>query len=252
MKKKARSLIVIPARMHSTLLPQKILLAETGKPLIQHTYEAARSAEHPEKIIVATDHQEIFDVVNRFGGEAIMTDPQAQSGTDRVAEVASQFPEFDLFVNVQGDEPEISGSAIDQAIESLDCDPEAVMSTLAAPLRDESRLNDPACVKIVFDHQSNALYFSRSPIPCSREGAESSLDAEPPLFHQHIGLYCYRREFLGKLTQLPVSSLEKTECLEQLRVLQNGFRIKTAVILEASAGIDTREDYEAFVKRCSS
>lgn len=242
-------MVVIPARMHSTRLPQKMLLGETGKPLIQHTYESAARARLPERTVVATDHPKIFEAVKGFGGTAMMTDPQAQSGTDRVAEVASKFPEYELFVNVQGDEPEISGDAIDLAIQSLVDDDEAVMSTLVTPIRDEKNLMDPACVKVVFDDQQNAMYFSRSPIPFARDGWEGLLDRDPPIFHLHVGLYCYRRSFLMEIKEIPVSSLERTECLEQLRVLQRGFRIKTAVIPQSHAGIDTREDYQAFVKR---
>ena len=158
-------MIVIPARMHSTRLPQKMMLCGTGKPLIQHTYEAAIRAIKPEKVVVATDHKEIYNTVVAFGGEAVMTDPEAESGTDRVAEVARKYPEMDIFVNVQGDEPEISPDSIDLAIESLELDEKAVMSTLATPIREMEKLIDPACVKVVFDDFQNALYFSRSPIP---------------------------------------------------------------------------------------
>ncbi|MEE2640971.1 MAG: 3-deoxy-manno-octulosonate cytidylyltransferase [Planctomycetota bacterium] len=246
----SRSMIVIPARMHSTRLPRKMMLQETGKPLIQHTFEAASRATRPERIIVATDHREIAEVVKAFGGEAIMTDPNAASGTDRVAEVALQFPEIDIFANVQGDEPEISAAAIDRAIESLEEDESSVMSTLATPIQSQDRLLDPSCVKVVFDHQGNALYFSRSPIPCARNGWDEFLQDDSNHFFQHVGLYCYRREFLARIETLPDSDLEKIESLEQLRILQSGFRIKTAVIPESAAGIDTEEDYRAFVKRC--
>lgn len=245
----SRSLIVIPARMHSTRLPQKMLLSETGKPLIQHTYEAASKAQIPEKVVVATDHEDIYQAVTAFGGQALMTSPEAASGTDRVAEVASQFPEYSIIVNVQGDEPDISGNAIDQAVESLNSDSSAVMSTLATPIRELERLRDPSCVKVVFNANQHALYFSRSPIPYARKSFEESLREEPPLFHQHIGLYCYRSDFLERLSELPVSDYERTESLEQLRVLENGYGIKISVIPEAFPGIDTPEDYEVFVKR---
>lgn len=242
-------MIVIPARMNSTRLPRKMLLAETGKPLIQHTYETAIRARKPDKVVVATDHEEILDAVRKFGGEAMMTDPEAASGTDRVAEVARQFPDYSIFVNVQGDEPELEPESIDRAVQVLENDPEAVMSTLATPIRTVEQVLDPACVKVVFDHFFNALYFSRSPVPFARDGFENLVRVDPPLFHLHIGLYCYRNEFLQQLGSMPVSSYEETERLEQLRVLQNGHRIKTAVIPNASPGIDTPDDYRAFVKR---
>ena len=242
-------MIVIPARMHSTRLPRKMLLSDTGKPLIQHTYEAAIQATKPDRVVVATDHEEIESAVKQFGGTVIMTDPSAASGTDRVAEVASHFPDVSIFVNVQGDEPEIDPAAIDQAIEALESDADAVMSTLATPIDDLDQLMDPACVKVVFDGQGNALYFSRSPIPHARNGFEELLKAEPPLFHLHVGLYCYRSDFLKRLGTLEPTRFEKTECLEQLRVLENGFRIKTSVIPASSPGIDTSRDYSAFVKR---
>ncbi|MEC9092484.1 MAG: 3-deoxy-manno-octulosonate cytidylyltransferase [Planctomycetota bacterium] len=244
-----RSMIVIPARMHSTRLPGKMLLQTTGKPLIQHTYEAAVQAVKPERVIVATDHEEIYNTVVAFGGEAMMTDPEAASGTDRVAEVAENYPGMDIFVNVQGDEPEICPESIDLAIESLETDEKAVMSTLATPIRKIENLLDHSCVKVIFDDLQNTLYFSRGPIPMVAGRIEDLIEREPPIYYQHIGLYCYRRAFLKKIQSIPVSSLERIERLEQLRVLQSGYRIKTAIITESYPGIDTPEDYDAFVKR---
>ncbi len=162
-----RSYIVIPARLASTRLPGKLLLNETGKPLLQHTYEAALAAERPSGVCVAADHDEIANAVRGFGGEVYLTDPNAQSGTDRVAEVARRMSDVDIFVNVQGDEPEISGSAIDATIELLASNPAASMATLATPIRSREQLQDPACVKVVVGNQCQALYFSRSPIPCA-------------------------------------------------------------------------------------
>ncbi|MDR3181955.1 MAG: 3-deoxy-manno-octulosonate cytidylyltransferase [Planctomycetaceae bacterium] len=243
------SVIIIPARYASTRLPQKLLLNQTGKTLIQHTYEAASKAALPESVTVACDHPAIYDAVKSFGGSVVMTDPNARSGTDRIAEVAAQL-DADIIVNVQGDEPEISGAAIDTAVRILIDNPSAVMSTLAAPIRSRQYLEDPSCVKAVFDSSGKALYFSRSVIPHPRGGiTEEHLTREPPLFYQHIGLYAYRREFLLHLSQLPPSALEQTESLEQLRVLHHGCGIQVAVIAEAAAGIDTAEDYNRFVKR---
>jgi 3-deoxy-manno-octulosonate cytidylyltransferase (CMP-KDO synthetase) len=243
------SQIVIPARLASTRLPRKLLLRETGKSLIQHTYEAAKNANRPLGICVATDHPEIFDEVSSFGGQAVMTNPNAPSGTDRVAEVARQMPEVDIIVNVQGDEPEIAGSSIDLAIELLEENPDAVMSTLATPIRHQHQLKDPACVKVVFDHQGRALYFSRSMIPYPRQWDHTMLEANPPLFYQHVGLYAYRRDFLLKLASLPPAPLEQVEKLEQLRVLHAGYSILVGVVDEPTFGIDTPEDYRAFVEK---
>jgi 3-deoxy-manno-octulosonate cytidylyltransferase (CMP-KDO synthetase) len=244
-----KSYVVIPARLASTRLPRKLLLCETGKPLIQHTYEAASRACRPAGLCVATDHVEILHCVERFGGRAEMTDPQAPSGTDRVAEVARRLTDADIIVNVQGDEPELAGASIDLAVELLENDPQAVMSTLATPIRSRQQFEDPACVKVVFDSRQRAMYFSRSPIPCPREWDDALLAAEPPHFFQHVGLYAYRRDFLLKLAQMPQAELEKIEKLEQLRVLQAGFSILVGVVRENTFGIDTPDDYRAFVAR---
>ena len=243
------SLIVIPARMASTRLPRKMLLRETGKTLIQHTYEAACRAQRPVGVVVATDHEEIYAEVERFGGQAQMTDPALPSGTDRVAEVARRHPEIDLFVNVQGDEPELAGAAIDRAIQLLEQNGQAVMSTLATPIRSREKLLDPACVKVVFDSRGRALYFSRSQIPFARQWDDRLLAEDPPRFYQHIGLYAYRRDFLLGLAQMPTSRLENLEKLEQLRVLEAGHEILVGVIDEPTIGIDTEADYRAFVHR---
>jgi len=242
------SQIVIPARLASTRLPRKLLLRQTGKSLIQHTYEAALEAARPDGVCVAADHAEIVREVRRFGGHVEMTDPGAASGTDRVAQLARQM-ECDIVVNMQGDEPELSGEAVDLAISLLEENPEAVMSTLATPIRSREQLDDPACVKVVFDQAGRALYFSRSPIPHPRQWDERLLEAEPPTFYQHIGLYAYRREFLLRLAEMPQSPLEKIESLEQLRVLQAGHAILVGLIEQGTIGIDTAEDYRAFVQR---
>jgi 3-deoxy-manno-octulosonate cytidylyltransferase (CMP-KDO synthetase) len=246
------SQIVIPARLASTRLPRKLLLCESGKPLIQHTYEAASRATRPKGVRVATDHAEIYDAVRAFGGQVEMTNPDAPSGTDRVAEVARRLDDTQIIVNVQGDEPEIAGRSIDLAIELLEANPQAVMSTLATPIRSRRQLEDPACVKVVFDRSGRAMYFSRSPIPCPREWEDSLLAADLPHFYQHVGLYAYRREFLLQLADLPPSSLEQIERLEQLRVLEAGYSILVGVVDEPTFGIDTPEDYRAFVEKCAA
>ncbi|MBP87603.1 MAG: 3-deoxy-manno-octulosonate cytidylyltransferase [Planctomycetaceae bacterium] len=246
------SRIVIPARLESTRLPRKLLLRETGKTLLQHTYESAAKAALPTGLCVAADHEEIAVEVRQFGGEVQLTDPNAASGTDRVAEVARSLDSVDVIVNVQGDEPEIAGESIDLAIKLLEQNPAAVISTLATPIRSREQFEDPACVKVVFDAAGSALYFSRSPIPHAREWDDALIDAEPPHFYQHVGLYAYRREFLLQLAEMAPSSLENLERLEQLRVLEAGYRILVGVIDEPTVGIDTPEDYRAFVSRAST
>lgn len=243
------SQIVIPARLHSTRLPEKLLLRETGKTLIQHTYEAAQQARLPESVCVAADHPRIFDEVRRFGGQACMTSPDCASGTDRVAEVARQRADVEIFVNVQGDEPELSGESIDQVVALLADNPAAVMSTLATPIRSREQLEDPACVKAVCDAAGKALYFSRSPIPAARTWDDALLAADPPHFLQHVGMYAYRRDFLLRLAEMPRGRLEQLESLEQLRVLEAGYAILVGIVDEPTFGIDTPRDYQAFVAR---
>lgn len=252
LKLHCRSQIVIPARLASSRLPRKLLLSETGKPLIQHTYEAASQATRPLGVCVAADCDEIAEAVRGFGGNVTLTDPQASCGADRVAEVARAMEDIDIIVNVQGDEPELNGAAIDLAIESLESNPQAVMSTLATPIRDKRPLEDPSCVKVVCDIQGRALYFSRSVIPHPRQWDDTCLQQDPPLFLQHVGLYAYRREFLLEMAAWPAAPTERLESLEQLRVLHHGARIQVAVIPEPTVGIDTPEDYRAFVNRWSS
>jgi len=253
-----KSVIIIPARYSSTRLPRKLLLCETGKPLIQYTYESALKATLPVSVTVACDHEEIFNAVKHFGGSVQMTDPNAPSGTDRIAEVAAALDDVDIVVNVQGDEPEIAGASIDLAIQMLTDNPDAVMSTLATPIRNRQQLEDTACVKVVFDAKGRALYFSRSVIPHlrsphPRDGIRDEYFRQsPPLFYQHIGLYAYRREFLLRLSQLPQSDTEKAESLEQLRVLHHGYAIMVGVVDEPTTGIDTPEDYRKFVERQST
>lgn len=245
----ARVAIVIPARLHSTRLPKKLLLRETGRTVIQHTYESAARAKSASRICVAADGEEIAAAVRAFGGQVMLTDPNHASGSDRVAEVARGWPDVDIIVNVQGDEPEISAEAIDQVVELLVQNPAAVMSTLSTPIRERDKLDDPSCVKVVFDGQQRALYFSRSVIPHPRTWSDDLLTAEPPHFHQHLGLYAYRRDFLLQIATLPRPAIEQLESLEQLRVLHAGHTILVGSINEPSIGIDTPSDYREFVAR---
>jgi len=246
------SFIVIPARLASTRLPRKMLLRETGKSLIQHTYEAASRSTLAGGVCVATDHEEILAEVRGFGGQAEMTSPRAASGTDRVAEIASRRADVDIFINVQGDEPELAGHSIDLLIGLLEDNPQAPMATLATPIRRRDQLEDPACVKVVFDSRGRAMYYSRSPIPHARQWDDALLADHPPHFFQHVGIYAYRREFLLEIAQMPPSPLEQLEKLEQLRVLEAGREIIVGVVDEPTVGIDTPQDYQAFVQRMRS
>ena len=243
-----KTAIVIPARLESTRLPRKLLLNETGKSLLQHTYEAASTSRLADQVIVAVDDQKLVDVVQSFGGQVQMTDPHHQSGTDRVAEVARSLSAYDVIVNVQGDEPDLPGKAIDQAIEILDTHPEADVATLATPIRNRETLNDPSCVKVVFAADGRAMYFSRSPIPCARHWKDRLLDTDPANFYQHVGIYAYRQSFLQRISSLERTGIEKIESLEQLRFLYWGASIFVGVIDHPVLGIDTPEDYAAFVK----
>ena len=178
----------------------------------------------------------------------MMTRADHPSGTDRVAEVAARLPGAGIIVNLQGDEPEISGAAIDLVAGLLENDPEAPMATLATPIRDEAVYRDPSCVKVVRSALGRALYFSRSPIPHHRDGPPP-FDADPPAALLHLGLYAYRRAFLLDMAKLPPSPLEAAEKLEQLRVLEAGYPIAVGVVEERSVGIDTPDDYRRFVER---
>ena len=247
---KSRCQIVIPARLASTRLPRKMLLCETGKPLIQHTWEGACQSTLAEGVCVATDDSEIFQTVSHFGGTAIMTSRNLCCGTERVAAVAEKMPGIDIFVNVQGDEPEITGANIDSVLSLLLEHADVEMATLAVPIRESEKLLDTACVKVVFDGNGHALYFSRSLIPYPRDGLNQALlDAESPLFYQHLGIYAYRRDFLLRFAKMERSSLEKAESLEQLRALENGISILVGVVKQGGIGIDTPEDYAQFVQR---
>jgi 3-deoxy-manno-octulosonate cytidylyltransferase (CMP-KDO synthetase) len=240
---------VIPARFASTRLPGKPLLSQTGRPLIQHVVEAARRAQSLQRIIVATDDARIASAVTGFGGEVMMTRADHPTGTDRVAEVAARLEGARIVVNLQGDEPEVSGAALDKVVALLQNDPEVPMATLATPIQAELVYRDPACVKVVCSHRGRALYFSRSPIPFHRDGLPESARAVHPIALLHLGLYAYRREFLLQLGSLPPSPHEAAEKLEQLRVLDAGYSIAVGIVDEPSIGIDTPEDYRRFVER---
>ena len=238
-------LIVIPARFGSTRLPGKPLLAETGKPLIQHTYEAAAAAAPEARVVVATDDERIERAVRAFGGEAAMTDPVHSTGSARVAE-AARGTEADVVVNLQGDEPEVEPEAVRTLID-LHREAKPFVSTLVSRYPRGRDLADPDAVKAVLSQplaggHRRALWFSRSPLPHARAAA-----IEPA--YLHIGLYAYSPESLQAFTDLLPTPLELTESLEQLRVLEHGHSIAAAIVPPAAPGIDTRADYDAFVAR---
>jgi 3-deoxy-manno-octulosonate cytidylyltransferase (CMP-KDO synthetase) len=229
---------VIPSRFASTRLPGKPLLDIAGKSLIQRVYEQARKCTLLEEVVVATDDERIVSAVTGFGGQVILTDPDHLSGTDRCAEVLHTFPDATCLVNIQGDEPFIRPEQIASVCELL-TKPGVGLATLVRPFDDGSDPQDPNTVKVVRDTDGRALYFSRAMIPFQRHTAASVG------YMQHIGIYGYRAEVLRELVKLPQSTLELTESLEQLRWLENGFRIHTSVTDFQSVGVDTPEDLEA-------
>ncbi|MBA4188758.1 MAG: 3-deoxy-manno-octulosonate cytidylyltransferase [Planctomycetaceae bacterium] len=240
-----RVAIVIPARYASSRLPAKPLLRETGKFLIQHTYERATLAKCGADVIVATDDERIFDAVRSFGGRVVMTRADHVSGTDRIAEVAAHLS-ADIVLNVQGDEPQIEPASID-LLAGLLADPASDMATLAVPITKREAYLDPNVVKVVCDNGGRALYFSRSPIPMVRDG-EPDFSVRPAQFLQHLGIYAYRQSFLLKIATTPPHTLELAEKLEQLRVLGTGGTIRVGVVPHAHRGIDTPADYAEFVR----
>ncbi|OFW14543.1 MAG: 3-deoxy-manno-octulosonate cytidylyltransferase [Acidobacteria bacterium RIFCSPLOWO2_02_FULL_67_21] len=227
---------VIPARYHSTRFPGKALADIAGRPMVEHVYRRAAAARGVDAVVVATDDPRIAAAVERFGGIARMTRASHRSGLDRVAEVAADL-DCPLVVNVQGDEPLVEPDMIAEVVAALAGDPAVEMSTVCRRIAEPSEYTDPNVVKVVADRDGNALYFSRAPIPFERGGA-----AAPA--YKHIGLYAYRRPFLLRLAALPQSPLEQAEALEQLRVLEHGFRIRTVVTQHDSIGVDTPQDLE--------
>ena len=228
-----KKIIVIPARYASTRLPGKPLLTINGKPLIRWVYEKASAARLKDEIIIATDDEGIAKVSNDFGARVVMTSPDCKSGTDRVHE-AIKNEEGDIIVNLQGDEPFIRSDMIDTLFSSLEED-HLDMATLCSPLGDENEYVDPNTVKVVLDRNGFALYFSRSPIPYIRG------DQMVPIY-KHVGIYGFSRVFLEKFVSMAKSRLEETESLEQLRVLENGYKIKVLTTQYDGFGIDTEAD----------
>ena len=238
-----RILGVIPARYASTRFPGKPLVDIQGKSMIQRVYEQAKKTSSIEQVIVATDDQRIFDHVTAFGGEVMITSMNHRSGTDRCAEVAARFPEFEFVINIQGDEPFIHPRQIDLTVAPLLKNSKAQIATLAKQITEIKMLHDPNIVKVICTLNGRALYFSRNPIPFVRDQQpENWLKAGR--FYKHIGLYAFKNSILQEVAQLPPGRLEKMESLEQLRWLENGFSIEVSFTKEETIGIDRPEDLE--------
>lgn len=230
-----KSLCVIPARYSSTRLPGKPLRDIAGLPMIVRVYRRAKKAERVTDVIVATDDERIFKAVEENGGRAVMTRADHNTGTDRLAEVAENFSDVDLIINVQGDEPLIDPILIDELTSLFENDENLQMATVKTELKDEAEKNNPNNVKVVTDKNGYALYFSRSLIPYPRKEGISKV-------YKHIGIYAYRREFLLKYAKMESTPLELTESLEQLRALENDYKIKVIETDKEFVGVDTEED----------
>ena len=239
------AIAIIPARYASTRLPGKPLLAETGRPLIRHVVEAAAACSRISRVVVATDDQRIRQAVESFGGEVVMTRPDHTCGSDRIAEAISPgkltLDDGQAVVNLQGDEPEMPPQCIDVLVDTL-ASSGAPMATLATPLPPELA-DDPNKVKVVLTADGSALYFSRARIPFDRDRSGRVR------YLLHLGIYAYRAGFLRVLSSLPTTPAEQAEKLEQLRAVENGYRIAVGIVDYHGSGIDTPEDYRRFVER---
>lgn len=236
--------VCIPARYTSTRFPAKVLAKDTGKYLIQHTWEQACKARLPKRVVIAADDDKIVQAAREFGAECVLTSPKHNSGTDRIAEAVGR-SDADIVINVQGDEPRIDPDHIDLLARMMLDNPKAEMATLAAPFATREQIADPNVVKVVAGIGGKAIYFSRSVIPYDRDRAGVG---DAGVYLRHIGIYAYRRDFLLKITSLPQTPLEKLEKLEQLRALENGYTILVGRVEHTCEGIDTPEQYAAFAK----
>ena len=241
----SKTAIIIPSRYASTRLHAKPLIEVNGKPIIQWVYEKASMVKGADTVIVATDHEEIFNCVKSFGGNVEMTKVDHKCGSDRIAEVAERHTDMEYIVNLQGDEPMITPDSIDGVIKALKTNDNADIATLLRVIEDKKEADNPNLVKCVKDKNGFALYFSRSKIPFERNEGEA-------VYYGHIGLYGYRRDALFKMTKLNQTMLEKSESLEQLRALESGMKIITSVVDFKPIGIDTKEDVEEFEKALSN
>ncbi|MCD0458415.1 3-deoxy-manno-octulosonate cytidylyltransferase [Roseiconus lacunae] len=261
--------IVLPARLASSRLSEKLLQRVNGKTVLQYTYESASRAKVAQQgVIVAVDHPRLADEVESFGGRWVMTPADCASGTDRVAHVAAQLPAVDVLVNVQSDEPEIDPDSIDAVAMTLSDDSEADLGTAATPIIDPAALTDPGIVKVVMGQpaelaatqgsgagqssavKGRAVYFSRACVPFDRDGDPvDRLQQVPATYWHHLGLYAYRPDFLRWFASAPQSYLERVEKLEQLRAIEAGKKVVVAVVGPAASGIDTPADLAAFRAR---
>ena len=230
------TLCVIPARYASTRLPGKPLADIAGKPMIVRVYEQASRAKRLSGVIAAVDDERVYEAVVSHGGKAMMTAKDHPTGTDRLAEVAAAHPEAELIINVQGDEPLIEPDLIDALAVAFEEEPELQMATVKSPMTDENEMRNPNNVKVVVsDKEGYALYFSRSLLPYPRENTGVTV-------YKHIGIYAYRRDFLLQYARMEPTALEQTESLEQLRALENGYKIKVIATDFKFVGVDTPED----------
>jgi len=238
-------IVVIPARYGSSRFAGKVLARETGKYLVQHTYERALCAKSVDQALIATDDQRVKDACAEFRGDCVMTSVAHQSGTDRIAEAVADI-DADIIVNLQADEPEIDPSYIDRVAGLLVGNSDASMATLLAPFETADDVSNPNIVKCITDLTGRAIYFSRSAIPYDRNAGGVG---EVGCFKRHLGIYAYRKDFLMEYTSLKPSFLEQREKLEQLRAIENGYTILTDMVDKAWDGVDTEEQYQAFVRR---
>ncbi len=231
-------LCVIPSRIGSTRLPRKPLLLIQGKPMVQWAYENARNCASISEVVVATDSEEIAAVIHEVGGKTMLTPAETPTGSDRVAMVADAFPEMDVIINLQGDEPFVRPSMLEELIAPFKTKNNVPqMTTLAYPLNMSSEYENQDIVKVITDCNQNAIYFSRSPIPCFRN------KAEVPVYH-HMGLYAFQREFLKIYRSLPQTPLEQAEALEQLRVIEHGYKIRVCLTSSRTLEINTQAEFE--------
>ncbi len=229
---------IIPARYESTRLEGKVLVDLLGKPMVQHVWERAKEAKFLDDLVIACDDERVKQVAEDFGAKVVLTSKDHLSGTDRLTEIVHPL-DVKVVVNIQGDEPLIQPSMVDKLAHELLEDPECVMATLVKRITNLEEINNPNIVKVVTDRSGYALYFSRSPIPYKRSDSFSET-----IYFKHIGLYAYTKDFLFTFKNLPKSQLEATEKLEQLRVLESGFKIKTVETDVETIGVDTYEDLE--------
>ncbi len=237
---------VIPARYDSTRFAGKVLAKDTGKFLIQHTYEQACLAKLPKKVIIAADDEKVVAAAGTFGAECVLTSPDHQSGTDRIAEAVAEM-DVEIIINLQGDEPEIDPDNIDYLARLLMNNPDCPMATLSADFQTAEQVADTNIVKVIIGRNHRAIYFSRHPIPYDRD---ASGVGNVQQYSRHIGIYAYRKDFLLEITGLPQTPLEKIEKLEQLRAIEHGYPILVGKVQHTCDGIDTPEQYAEFVKRC--